>query len=371
MSILQQHIAVVGAVHGLLMFILLITDRRVAQPSRILGVICLVLALFFCLPLILAYAPDRPGLFAIGWLFYLPASLGGLVYLYCRNALLDRRLSPVDLVHLAPLFLCLLLVADHIFIEPEAIAQWIKGQPAKTWRIALSEYLIFAQALVYFPLTVRMILTYRDRARSTLANFNPGIFNWLLLFTSAITVAWILKAVFALSNTPHPYAFSVAADLVFVVLIYAIAAAQWRHPQLFTIEQLGQDEQPATTTQSAQLDPSTQNELFETVRAAVEGQSLFRDPGLTLSSLAKATGLSTHHLSEVLNKHAGKNFYEFINGYRVEFVCNAFREARPGKILDIALDAGFASKSTFNAIFKQHTGQTPSQYRKGLAVSDV
>ena len=70
------------------------------------------------------------------------------------------------------------------------------------------------------------------------------------------------------------------------------------------------------------------------------------------------------HLSEVLNRHANKNFYEFINHYRIDYVCERLLEDPDRSVLDIALEAGFSSKSTFNAIFKQFTGQTPTQYRK-------
>ena len=37
-------------------------------------------------------------------------------------------------------------------------------------------------------------------------------------------------------------------------------------------------------------------------------------------------------------------------------------------VLEIALDSGFASKATFNRVFKETTGQTPSAYRAASGV---
>jgi AraC-like DNA-binding protein len=59
-----------------------------------------------------------------------------------------------------------------------------------------------------------------------------------------------------------------------------------------------------------------------------------------------------------------------VNGYRVREVQRRILagEARAVTILSLALDAGFASKSTFNLVFKKHTGQTPSDFRQAAGV---
>ncbi|HWA39961.1 MAG TPA: helix-turn-helix domain-containing protein, partial [Gemmatimonadales bacterium] len=80
---------------------------------------------------------------------------------------------------------------------------------------------------------------------------------------------------------------------------------------------------------------------------------------------AAETGMSPHNLSEVINTRGGKNFYDFVNTYRAEEAMRRLRDPKYANltILAVAADSGFNSKSVFNAFFKEHTGQTPSQYR--------
>lgn len=70
----------------------------------------------------------------------------------------------------------------------------------------------------------------------------------------------------------------------------------------------------------------------------------------------------------MLNALIGQTFYDFVNGYRVREVQRRIRagEARALKMLALAMDAGFASKSTFNQAFKKHTNQTPSDFRQAI-----
>lgn len=87
---------------------------------------------------------------------------------------------------------------------------------------------------------------------------------------------------------------------------------------------------------------------------------------LTLGELAEQLGTTPHRLSEVLNGQLEMSFYDFINGYRVREVQERLigPDGTRYTYLTLALDAGFASKSTFNAAFKKHTGMTPSDYRR-------
>jgi len=67
----------------------------------------------------------------------------------------------------------------------------------------------------------------------------------------------------------------------------------------------------------------------------------------------------------VINTRLQQNFFDFINHYRIEKVKKDLADPQKKnlKVLAIAFDAGFNSKSSFNAIFKRHTNLTPSEYR--------
>ena len=368
---LHKYTLAIGIFQGLILFVLLMTDKRVSSSGRVLGILCLFLALFMGFPFIASSGPESRLFWTAGWLFYLPASMGGLAYIYCRNSILAEKFSPVQLLHLTPLLICYLLVADYIAFSPEKFVQWVNGGGYNSRRLTLSEYVIFAQAFVYAAMTLHMIAEYRRRSNDKLANFNPKIFRWLTLFMGILLCVWVIKAVFAFS----PY-FNAAiyhfSDMVIVALIYIIAATQWRNPQFLNIHPHGEEKLSTKLAKkkknandpSGVLDPEMRANLFSKVKETIETNELFKDNNLTLLSLANKTGLKLHHLSEVINQQAGKNFYQFINTYRVDYVCHQFQKDKKGRILDIALDAGFSSKSTFNAIFKQFKGMTPSEYRE-------
>jgi len=92
----------------------------------------------------------------------------------------------------------------------------------------------------------------------------------------------------------------------------------------------------------------------------------YLEPDLNLSGLADQLGCSPNQLSQVINQEAGANFFTFVNAYRIEEVKQKMKDPSLSHftILALAYDAGFGSKASFNKVFKETTGETPSAFRK-------
>ncbi|MCA3696462.1 AraC family transcriptional regulator [Aquidulcibacter sp.] len=98
----------------------------------------------------------------------------------------------------------------------------------------------------------------------------------------------------------------------------------------------------------------------------VEAEAYWRDPDLTLASLARKLGTNTTYVSRALNEGLGQSFSAFINARRVkEAQALLVEKAQEADLMAIAFDAGFNSKASFNRAFSEFAGMSPSAWRRG------
>jgi len=97
--------------------------------------------------------------------------------------------------------------------------------------------------------------------------------------------------------------------------------------------------------------------------SALNTDRLYADSELSLRALSDMTGVTKNHISETLSQHLGVNFFDFVNSYRADEAKRLLAETEL-TILEIALEVGFNSRSTFNTAFKKHVGSPPSTYRE-------
>ena len=104
------------------------------------------------------------------------------------------------------------------------------------------------------------------------------------------------------------------------------------------------------------------------LKILMEKDKLYLEESLTLPKLAVELDILPNYLSQVINERYGKNFYDFINTFRVEEFKEIVRDPKKKHytLLTLAMECGFNSKSSFNKYFKKATGKTPSEYIEAL-----
>ena len=98
----------------------------------------------------------------------------------------------------------------------------------------------------------------------------------------------------------------------------------------------------------------------------MDNEKIFQQNDLKLGDVAKKINLPAYYVSQVINEKLGKNFYDFINEYRVEEVKRRFADKKYDHmtILAAGFDSGFNSKTAFYSAFKKNTGVTPTEFKK-------
>lgn len=148
--------------------------------------------------------------------------------------------------------------------------------------------------------------------------------------------------------------------LAFAGLAYALGIAGWRQTHGRTgkrVTESRREQRPRTSSP-----PDDWRARGRQWAEQMEAAGWFREPDLTLSTLARRLGTNTAYLSRAFNDGLGESFTMVVNRLRVAAACRALEEG--GSVLAIALDVGFGSKATFNRVFRQCLGTTPSTWRE-------
>lgn len=127
---------------------------------------------------------------------------------------------------------------------------------------------------------------------------------------------------------------------------------------------------PLSTTSRAEafLLNEEDRRIAARIRSLMELDKLYHEPEFSRADLAREVGISENTLSRVINQAFGKSFPRLLNELRVEDAKRMLHEPSiPIQVL--AFEVGFNSLASFNRVFKEITGETPSAYRSKNAVA--
>ncbi|MCV0427081.1 MAG: AraC family transcriptional regulator [Roseibium sp.] len=136
--------------------------------------------------------------------------------------------------------------------------------------------------------------------------------------------------------------------LAFVVVIISLKVRLYA--------QLNQGKGTAEDTEGSEL-------LVDAARRILIDKQLYKDPGLSLTRLARRVGVPDRDLSRAINQHTGSNVSQFVNQVRL-FEAARYLATTSEPVTRIQEKVGFLTRSNFYREFQKQFGDAPGTYRK-------
>ena len=308
--------------------------------------------------------------------------LGAFYYLYVLS--MSGAFRARQLWHLLPMlgwagWLIHIRLAVPIDVQLNQLSHAVHAQ--------FQPILLFFQLIVagYAVASLRQLQRYRAALRDNYSNTAAHDLNWLRWLTIAMCVQFCLWLPVSLLGR----AWWPVLDISRLAMLYLLGWYGLRQSAVFTPAEahLAPASAPTAPSPTAEADPqplqgeatakyarsgmtdAAKTLIGQRLAQRMAAQKLHQDANLTLTDLADKIGTSPQLLSQYLNEVLGVSFFEYVNRARVEAVQALMQDPdhQHHTVLDLALMAGFNSKSAFNTSFKRVTGVTPSQWKKEAA----
>jgi AraC-like DNA-binding protein len=376
-----------GVALGALLAVLLLTNRkgnRAANRWLAAYVSCLALLWFEDVIEETRAIVEYPSIAHLtDWLLFL---VGPCLWMYVRR--LTKHEKPGFLGWLPHTWLavaCLLFLATNFYFEPreQKIAAILADYALLEHSLNEGVLVAAIHIMCYWVASLFVLRRFNASLRERYSSLGERSFGWLRAMLSVTLIMWIVWVCGQLLLAPWS---NVLGAIAVVPGMYLLAFLGLRQPEVFLDEDKrdgtashelaateaapapAQDTAAASSVRYARsgLDRERVPEFLARLDTLMRTEKPWLESDLTLADLAARAQLSPHNLSQLLNEEMGKSFFDYINSQRIEEVKRCLLDpAYDGQtILDIALAAGFSSKTAFNSAFRQHTSTTPSEFRR-------
>lgn len=298
----------------------------------------------------------------------------------------EQRLSLSFILYLIPFFVFLTyFLINYYFLPAEDKVSYFSRATDNPWFMIYAAELFIVFSGPFYAVLSLINLHQHQRKIGHAFSYIEGInLNWLKNIFVLIVIVNIIAILSNVLSDLFPFiSYKTADNLIFtinVILIFFLGFKGFSQKLIYNPDHDVIVIQPKKVTKTVLLkEASTSNQKYSKsglndsdsathyirLTSLIENEELYLNERLSIKSIADRLDLNVNHLSQIINQQSGKNFFRFINEYRVEKAKSLLSDPSNKKftILGIAFECGFNSKSSFNSIFKEYTGKTPSEFQ--------
>jgi AraC-like DNA-binding protein len=315
----------------------------------------------------------------LGLTYTLPIILGPILLFYTRSLVKENNeyFFRDFLLHAIPfLLITSFLVYDFYLLNPQEKLIYYERQTQgeTSVYIYIAEFFINFSIPVYSIVSLLLLKKHLKQIKQSYSNIKNIDLHWLkiVLFCMAF-VSFVSVLMGLLSDYFNFISYEDGDNLMYIILtviIYFLGYYGIKQKPILSNENPNSQIESTPTLKpkyaTSSLKDVEKEKLINRLTKSMESEKPYLNENLTLKDLANKLETTPNNLSQIINEKFNKNFYEFINGYRINQVKSLLSDPKYShySILGIAFECGFNSKSTFNSVFKQFTGKTPSEFKK-------
>ncbi len=305
----------------------------------------------------------------------LPYIYGPLLLLYAKLMTSEHpSFSPGYLWHFSPFFI--FLIASLLFLDKPVINGtdgFLVNDRFVSFRIVYA--VTFFISITAYSIATFVVIHRHQKRLKLLVSYSSGkiTLQWLLALSITFYLGYVVMFIFGgidilvgfMPFDPYEISFIGLTILTFLFGVFGFhqssvfeEVTKYKEPEI-----IPENNGPGKYQRSG-LKNKDVARYIKKIEEFMQKEKPYLDRELTIYDLSDRLDIPRHFISEVINEHMGKNFYNLVNEYRVDEVKLRLLDPvyRNLTILAIAYDSGFNSKSSFNTIFKEKTGMTPSEY---------
>jgi AraC-like DNA-binding protein len=356
-------------------FALVFIRQKKGHPEKMLAYYELVYCITYAL--LCLYFLNIYRWFIVSYVIIVPFfSLFPVLFYFFIRRLVKKQLQYKDWVHLIlPVFLLLSNALVMPFLSYEELYDTLIEQE-KIIEAGVFQQVFVLQNKVLFPIVLtlqpfvyivfcwREVYAFRKKLKENYATLDGLDLQWAIRFILLFSVLFIVSVIW--QNNLFLYL------TVFVVNVYiAVETLDSRRVRSEIHQQQdhsnnNKNRNDENKYQGSSLCDEEKKNIYDQLISYMEREKKYLNPGFSLSDIAMDIGVNRQYISQVINEVGQKNFYLFVNEYRIQEFIDRFvvEYTNNMSIEGMASNIGFLSKSSFYTAFKEIKGCTPSKFIK-------